>query len=103
MNVATKDSLSPLSRVVFVVKGGSRHEDPSNLGITHFIRHAVYLVSKDLVAFSQCLSLHERRRTAGHVRQNSRRSGSFLKSSVPLTGNFFVKIIIFSAILYEII
>lgn len=52
LTIVTSDSTAPLSRIAIISKAGSRYEDPSNLGITHVIRHTAYLTNEQNSSFT---------------------------------------------------
>lgn len=51
VKVATTNNMAPLSRLLFVLKAGSRYEDGSNYGVTHLMRHTAYLGTEEISAF----------------------------------------------------
>ncbi|XP_045214300.2 cytochrome b-c1 complex subunit 2, mitochondrial-like [Mercenaria mercenaria] len=83
VNVATADSLNPLSRVTFVVKGGSRYEDPSNFGVSHVIRHIAYLTNDKNSSFKTFKNLE-----ALGANLNSITTRDYAMVSVSCTRNF---------------
>ncbi|KAK8768909.1 hypothetical protein V5799_014626, partial [Amblyomma americanum] len=50
--VTTLENYSPVTRLAIVVKAGARYEDGSNLGITHTLRNAAGLATKNHSKFA---------------------------------------------------
>jgi len=44
LKVASLETYSPKSRVGLFIDAASRHETPSTLGISHFLRNAAFMV-----------------------------------------------------------
>ncbi|KAM7295845.1 cytochrome b-c1 complex subunit 2, mitochondrial [Ixodes scapularis] len=50
--VTSLENYSPVTRLAIIVKGGARYEDGSNLGITHTLRNAAGLATKNCSKFA---------------------------------------------------
>ncbi|CAN7939667.1 unnamed protein product, partial [Ixodes hexagonus] len=50
--VTSLENYSPVTRLAIIVKGGARYEDGSNLGVTHALRNAAGLATKNCSKFA---------------------------------------------------
>jgi len=74
VSVGTLPNYSPVCRVTVAVKAGSRHEDESNLGVSHCLRHAVQLKNQNNLSFEIIKQLQY---MAGRFNVNTTRDATY--------------------------
>lgn len=84
VNLLTVENNSPISRLTFIAKAGSRYEDPSNLGVTHVIRHTSQLTNQKNSFFKTFKGLEEiaANYTASTTRDNAMMSVSCTRNNL---------------------